>query len=667
MLTKTRSGVNGATSGGSVNGQKPLLVSTKDQQTLAMCEGWLNNCKKARITFERRWYESMAFYFGRQYVQWTSPSTIQTSIMRLYEPPAPPWRVRLVSNKIRPIIRRELAKLTKEKPQPYVIPATTDDDDLAAARAAEAIYDHLTRALGFDSIMRRSLLWMCLCGTSFVKDWYDPDMEDDSGVMGKIEIEPVNPFQLYVPNLQEENIENQPYVIHVLGKSPEWVKKRYKKDLAADSDASGNLLEQKFLNQMGIQSNEKDSVTVNECWVKPCTKYPKGAVIVWAASTILTVFEEWPWGYKDYPFTKFDHVPSGQFYADSVVTDLIPLQKELNRTRSQIIEAKNRMSKPQLAAPRGSIDPSKITSEPGLIVFYTPGFAPPTPIPLVPIPGYVIEEIQRCQADLDDISGQHEISKGQAPAEVSAATAISFIQEQDDTMLGITIANMEEGTAQIGRHILSHVSSFWEAERTIRTLGENNTFEVFEFTKASINGNTDLQISAGSATPRSTAAKQAFITEMMDKGYITPQQGLRYMDMAETTRMYEELQVSARQAQRENLRMMLGDNLGTNTWDEDAIHIQEHDLYRRRQSFENATPQVKQIFEQHVNTHTQRIAQAAGTPIAPGEQLPSGGPGGPPPTGGPPPPGGAPMGPPPMGPPGGGMPGMPPPPGGPPQ
>lgn len=565
-------------------------------------------------------------FFGKQYVMWTSnlsATTNTTGIMRLYEPPAPPWRVRLVVNKVRPMIRRELGKLTKEKPQPFVIPATTDDDDLAAARAAEAIFEHLARTLNLNASCRQAFFWMCLCGTSFMKDWYDPDDRDADGVQGKICIEPVNPFTLFAPDLQEQNLENQPYVIHVLSKSAEWVKKAYNIDIAADTDKGGGILEQRFLAAMGLIELPKEYVTVNEVWIKPCAKFKDGALIVWAGGQILNVHQGWPWGYRDFPFTKFDHIPSGQFYADSVIPDIIPLQKEYNRTRSQIIEAKNRMSKPQLAAPRGSIDPSKITSEPGLIVFYTPGFSAPVPIALVPIPGYVIEEIHRCQEDMDDISGQRDVTKGQAPPEVSAASSIGFLQEQADSMISQTITGIEEGVAQIGTHMLTHVKMFWNAQRTIRTLGENNTFEVQMFNNSSINGNTDLNIQAGSAMPRSTAAKQAFITEMMDKGWITPQQGLRYLDMAETNRMYEELQVSARQAQRENLRLMAGEELPVNTWDENPVHIAEHDMFRRRQAFENASDQIKTTFEQHVQMHHQRIGQAQGTPIAPGEQLPA--------------------------------------------
>ncbi len=611
------------TSNGDAPKRRRKYASSSAQEELARLLGdWFRDCKTGRLQYEREWYMNLAFYFGKQYVQWSNPAIADAGIMRLFEPPVPPWRVRLVSNKIKPVIRKELAKVLKEKPQPFVIPASTDDDDLAAARAGEAIFEHITREIHFDATMRSAMFWTLICGTAFLKDWYDPNVKDSEGVDGSIIVEAVNPFGLYVPDTQEPNLDYQPYVFHVVAKTQEWVNEKFDKNVEPDAGVGSGLLEQRFMQSLGISSLPKKHVAVKECWIKPCKRFPDGAHIIMAGEVILSITEEWPWGYRDYPFTKLGHVPTGAFYDQSVIPDLVPLQKEMNRTRSQIIEAKNKMGKPQIIAPRGSVDASKITSEPGLVIFYTPGFTPPTPLPLVSLPSYVVEEIARCQRDMDDISGQHEISKGSTPTGVSAATAISFLQEQDDAMIAPTISGIEEAVARVGTHLLSHVDQFWEAERTVRAIGENNAYEVFMFNKASISGNTDLNVQAGSATPRSTAAKQAFIMELMEKKYITPEQGLRYLNMAETGRMYEELQVSARQAQRENLRMSNGEPVDPNTYDEHAIHVVEHDMFRRRQAFERLPDEIKTIFENHVQMHKQVMGLAQGTPIAPGEQLP---------------------------------------------
>jgi len=210
---------------------------------------------------------------------------------------------------------------------------------------------------------------------------------------------------------------------------------------------------------------------------------------------------------------------------------------------------------------------------------------------------------------MEDISGQHEVSKGQTPPGVTAATAISYLQEGDDSKLGNSVSSIEEGVERIGKHLLEHVQQFWDLPRIVRVVGTDGEYESFQYSGADIAGNTDLNIQSGSAMPRSRAAKQAYIMQLGQMGWIPPDRALRYLDMAETGRLYEELQVDVRQAQRENLKMLQGVQVQVNTWDEHAIHVMEHNNERKKQKFESSPPEVMQMFEQHVQTHQMAMQQ----------------------------------------------------------
>jgi hypothetical protein len=405
-----------------------------------------------------------------------------------------------------------------------------------------------------------------------------------------------------------------------MAKDAGWVAKHFKKDVRPDSDAAGGgIFEQRFLAALGVSgsTNQKKYVSIREGWFKPNNKFPDGLFIMWTKDQILHSKEGWPFKHGDYPFSKFDHIPTGRFYGESSIADLIPLQKEYNRTRSQIIESKNRMSKPQLVAVRGSVDPKRITSEPGLVIFYTPGFAPPQPLPLQNLPAYVLDEVERIKSDMDDVSSQHDISRGSTPPGVTAATAISFLQEQDDSKLLLTVASLEEGVEKIGKHFLSHVSQFWQAERMVQVTGVNGQWEAYKFKSENLKGNTNFKIEAGSATPVSRAAKQAFILELMKSGYVPPEQGLKYLNMSETGRMYEELQRDARQAQRENMKMAEGNEILINTFDIDLIHVQEHESYCKTEEYETAEEETKIIFQKHLTSHRQKMAMMQGLQLPP--------------------------------------------------
>lgn len=651
----------------SKNGQAINLdkLSKDEKEELV---NWANSrykeIKNARSAVEKQWYMNLAFYFGKQNIAMlTTTAAANGNNFRLQVPKAPPWRVRLIANKIRPIIRTELAKCTAAKPTATITPASSDDRDIFAARAGEQVYDSIYRRKKIRNVVRRAMFWTLICGNGYIKNWWDPEARDlDSDQPGDIIIEPETPFHVFVPDLREEELENQPYLIHASTKAADWVNARYGKKLAQkmtpNTAASNDILEDSFINLIGAQQLKKDHILCLEVWIKPGmhSRFPNGGMFTVLGDQLVQGHDGWPFEHGEYPFIKLDHIPTGKYYSDSVITDLIPLQKEYNRTRSQIIENKNRMSRPQIMAPRGSIDPKLMTNEPGQVWFYTPGFTPPTPVPLQGIPAYVLQELDRCQADMDDISGQHEVTKGRVPPGVTAATAISYLQEQDDSKLSHSIDSIEDGVEKLGRHILSHVVSFWDVSRIIRVVGDDGTFDSITLKGSDLRGNTDLKVESGSALPTSKAAKQAFIMDLLKMGLIPPDKGLAVMEIGGITKLYDELQVDIRQAQRENLRLQQPPDpfataqlppdpetgqqapaplaVPVNTWDNHAIHIDTHNKFRKTQKFETLGPEIKAQFEQHIQMH-QAVMQAQMPPMMdPNQQQQAGPPSGPPQLGG---------------------------------
>jgi hypothetical protein len=271
---------------------------------------------------------------------------------------------------------------------------------------------------------------------------------------------------------------------------------------------------------------------------------------------------------------------------------------------------------------------------------------------------------------MDDISGQHEVSKGTAPPGVTAATAISYLQEQDETSLSYTYDSLEEAVEKVAHMTLNYVKQFWDEERQVKITGMDGSFDVKAFKGSDLRDNTDIRIEAGSALPVSKAAKQAFIMDLMKMGFIDPQKGLEVMEIGGINKIYENIQTDIRQAQRENLRMsqateeliqqdrmqklgeffqssegqqamiegrlvpgptgepmLMEENpetgeimpgpvpttliVSVNSWDDHRLHIERHNHYRKGQAFEQLPPEAKELFEQHVQQHVNAIVQGA--------------------------------------------------------
>lgn len=598
---------------------------------------------------ERQWYLNLAFYYGQHYVRFRSDEYNQRFDM--YVPPAPYYRVRPVINQIRKTVRKEIARLTAQQPNAYIIPASTEDRDVFAAQAGEQIWSSMWRQHRFNRTIRQAVFWQATCGNGFIKQWWDYSKTDELNNMpGDIVLRAQTPFHIFVPDLREENIEDQSCVIHAQVRSKEWIRQYFGIDMSAQRL---EVVDESLLSVMGLShQSRRDTAIILEVWEKPGynPELPEGAMYTIANNQIVQGFDGWPYSHNQYPFSKIDGVPTGKFYNDSIITDLIPLQRELNRTRGQIIEAKNRMAKPQLTGEEGSVDPAKITSEPGLFIPYKPGFNRPESLPMQNMPSYVSEEINRLYTDMADLSGQHEVSQGQTPPGVTAAVAISYLQEQDESLISTHFDSLEEAIEKTARQVLGYVKDFWDEPRTIRLVGIDAAFDVQTFKGSDIRDNTDIRVEAGSALPTSRAAKQAFITDLMKMGFIPPQEGLEVLEIGGLNKIYERVQVDRRQAQRENLKMRVATAedieafrstwaqkpeqvridpdtglaldpplvVPVNSYDNHELHIEEHNRYRKSQSFEMAEPHTKWLFEEHVKQHQMAIMdQAMKSPIKP--------------------------------------------------
>lgn len=639
-----------------------IAAGDKDQANKLVA--WVNSeytkIRTARFRIEQQWYANLAFYLGKQNVVTQITNTPMMTVGRLAVPSAPPWRARPVVNKVRQYVRKEHSKLTAQKPTAYILPATADDDDIFAAQAGEQIWESLYESKKISRIVSKAVWWQVWTGNGFVKSWWDDKVIDKvSDQQGDICVEALTPFHVLVPDFIEEDIERQAYVMHISTKDIDWVKLNYPttisgKPIKPNVNAGNEILDSAFINLINANNLQNNSVLVIELWVKPGMHrlFPDGGLITFAGNDIVQAFPGFPYEHDQYPFTKLDHIAAGKFYCDSSIVDLIPLQREYNRTHGQIIEAKNRMAKPQLVAPKGSVDPKKITTEPGQVIEYKPGFAPPAPLPLQNLPQYVMEHMTKVQQDMDDIVGQHDVSSGQVPPGVTAATAISYLQEADDSILQDSLRSLETGYEKLGSQVLSLCAQYWDVPRTIKVTGMEGSFDVLMFSQEDLKNNTDLRIQAGSALPLSKAGRTATVMDLMKMGWVSPEQGLELIEIGGAQKFYEEIQVDVRQAQRENVRMQrtdpqelqqqammqqqsampgmetpdqgmlpgmdeedqgieLGQPLAipVNSWDNHEMHINVHNRFRKSQGFEVLDDAIKELFEEHVNMHMAAIQQ----------------------------------------------------------
>ena len=691
-------------------------TGTADKNLVEKWNNRLKSCQEARINFEKQWHQNLAFYAGRQWIVFTkSPGG---GYQYAEKPAEDRWRVRHTANRVLRIIRTEITKLSKEEPQWYCVPPSTDESDRLSAMAGDSISEYIMRSKYFNQKRMEATFWACICGTAFLKNFYDENALDADGSPGRIDFEAVPAFQAFVPNLQVVDVQRQPYFIHARTMDPEAAWNAYQVELKPETTAS-TILESRFLSSLGIKQNQNNDTKlcyIKENWIKPCREFPNGAMFVTSENKVIYVYEpakdpanhpeemmpgmngmpvmpgqlsmpgmdiplpgtdspdnagetqvvgpksdvpgmesyqyEYPLSHGRFPFPKIDHIPSGMFYGDSVIKNIIPLQKEYNRTRSVMLEHRNLAGKPQWGYITGSIDPKKFNSKPGLLLAVQLGFDFPKALDQPELPQNVTNELEITIKDMDDASSQYEITKGRTPPGVEAASAIAYLQEENDTTMYHTVQSLEAAVQETGIQVLANVYDFWPAERIVNMTSKNQFMETRQFKKSDLKPIMDFRVEPGSMAPRSQAAKQAFIIELMKMGAIDPLKALKYLQMNETNKLYDEVMLDVRHVQRENVYMSQGQaltkvdpngqpqidpqmgipmgpalkqevhrdpmtgepivdemgqpsmyNVTVNPFDDHDIHVKEHQAYQKTQEYEMLPPEIQQIIQDHVDEH----------------------------------------------------------------
>ena len=629
--------------------------------------------KRVRQRFEPQWFLNTAYYNGQQWVMWDGNG--------LYEPKLEPWRIKVVDNRIQPMVRTEIAKMTKTRPQFVVTPNDSDESNVRAAQVGENVLDWLWLELDLTRKLRAALLWSRICGAGFWKICWDATLGDqvevlartDNGQMltdsygrpmrldrlpdnfdfqglqqaagaqigkkvisrGDVALEVRTPFEIYPdPLAGEEGLSSAEWVIEEVVHSASYVRRRWGVDVAPDTEAISGIAESRMPAPGFPTEGTAKGVKVRELWRKSCPDYPNGQHVVWTKEgVVVDEANPYPW----LPYVMFRGVPvPGRFWPSSTTEQLISPQTELNKRKSQIAENAVRIGNPALL--RSSISDVEYDGMPGEeIVFQDTGSPNAVPSFLVPpeLPGYIREDTQRIEGSIQEISGQHEASKGMVPAGVTAASAINLLQEADDTRLGPDVGDMETALAEGGTRILSLVNWYYSDTRMVRIMGDEGAWDIFDFKGAMLRGNNQVEVQAGSGMPRSKAAKQAAMTEtlnlLIQYGVQLDQRSLRKFfreyEVAGLERLFADVDVNENQVQRENRQLMLAMPVQVNEWDDDAFHIAGHNDFRKSARYERLDPPAKQAFETHIQAHQARLQP-------PVPQLPPG-----PPTGGPPPPG----------------------------
>jgi len=629
---------------------------------------------------EKSWLEIIAAYEGFSHLNYHQ---IEQQMVQNFNIPS--WRVKLTINLLLPYVRTGAAKHLRNRPIWDVVPATDDNQDIMIASAGKKVLRGYWYNRSVNYQFMDILLWLGLTGNAFAYIPWNPDggpnitlkpedfidanqlqavnspeaiqqlLADAQGKFkqfteergtdkipaGDVEFDVPTPFDLVFPH--NERFTKVPWLVHGqirdrsfyidMGFKEEDFSKPTTKDARFVHYARrvNNLM---FFGggsadegQLGLDVDEADLLELRLWMPKSAQKGLQEGRFVTVAGGKLIVNTLNPYKDQEMPYVKFtaERTP-GKIWGFSAASQVLPLVREHQKNRSQIIEAKNLMSKPKWLVSRSSrILETAITSEPGEVIEYS-GLIKPEAHHPPSMPRYVFDLDVLNQKDMDAIMAQRDATKGVNPPGGRSGTMLENLQSQDDGQLALIGLDLDTGMSTVGRKILSRYSQFVAEDRLITFTGEKNRLETVLLKQGSLVGVNENVLGADYHNVRVTQFSQFGLTRTgqfevlktllqfnVFEGPKSRTQVLKFINMGFFEEEIDEFKADRSNAHIENLMMLRGQPLkpgnniqeafGVDLSDDDTTHMDEHVDYMKGDDYRTADPQIKFLYQFHLQQH----------------------------------------------------------------
>lgn len=536
-------------------------------------------------------------------------------------------RNRFKVNKILPLAQNRLSRLTQSPPRFDVRPNSNSTEDKDASRLALQVIENVFDRQRFDEKRHDLTMAAMQGGVAYIQVLWDPSLgkpminpetNQIEDYEGDIRIEVLNALEVF-PDPLAKNIDDCQWLIKAKVRKLDYFKNRYPDRGEAVKEESAWLLSSIYdlktnaITSTGMagashQDQMKNSAIELVYYEKRSKEHPNGRMIV-CASGILLEDKELPIG--QYDIVKFDDIKvGGRFYAESVITHARPIQDHYNILRTKIADWIKKMLAGKYIAAKGSeLGQESLTNDSGEVMLYTPvpNASEPHALVIPQIPPYVFKEIEVADKELDYVFGINEISRGVLPSASIPASGMAFLQEQDQTRIGVQTTSNENGYSRVAECVLKYVSEYYVMPRLLKEAGDGLEYAVKDFVGADIKNNHDVICITGSTIPTSKVLRRQDIINAMQMGLLgdPADPKVRAKVLAETefgdvAEVWKSQAMDEGQYKKVLVMIENGDEVGVhkslNMFDNHQFHLKEMNDYRKSDKFDNLDEEKQKLF-----------------------------------------------------------------------
>lgn len=565
-----------------------------------------------------------AFLSGHQWL-WYNPTN-----GNLDELPRDPERVRAVMNRMWANTRTIISNLVQRELTFEIRLKDADDAHRRGGKIAEAIllasHNHhdweQKREIFAYAVWKGGTAAMCIEWDPTLGNVIANDVGAEGGTIQEGDtVETVLSISEFVVEPGARDAERALWWIKAQTLPPRDVQEMFDLDWTPRADATTGLspFQHKLLTyDRGVSTTDEmvDLTMVFTYYERPNKLAPKGRIIQVVNDVVVNndgKGEDWyfPWDDRLNLVIARETPRETRWTGDTVLTMARSIQTLYNVSWSSIIEHMKLAGNARLMIPESAIDMLDDLSDlPGEAVPYPMEGGMPSYLSPPQMPSWWIDEPRELAAEMDDIMGVHDISRGSAPANIESGYGISILAEKDATPIGRLSKELARAHGRIASMQLKLYEKFAKQKRRTSIESPDVPVVVLEWSGEDLMGQTEAYVPLDAVLPRSRASQMQMAKDMLGTGLITSL--AEFAAIAELPGQHDILKVVApdiHRAQTENAGFAVGRQSIPEPWDDHNAHIHEHNKFRKSMEYQLLDEEDQLMIQTHIDAHTTLAAE----------------------------------------------------------
>lgn len=558
----------------------------------------------------KEYHLNHAYLEGYQWMEW-SPVDLQVQGL-----PDDEDRIQATMNHMRSNMRTLISQLTQRELTFDNLPSAYDDATIRAAKIAETLVLDVAHRHEWEVLREAHIKSALKGGTAIVAvDWSLKNKTTVETVLGVPEF-------VFEPGARDALRARWWIKLQLL--PPKEVQSMFPAHFPEPPPADGKLGQ---ATEYEYRHRTVPLTRVYTYYERPNPLQPKGRVIVEVNGKVVEALD-WPFPWTDtlnFAVAR-ESLVENEAYGSTILSDVRSPQTALNAAWSGALEHLRESSTHRMIFDQSWADQiDTLTDRAGEILVGRIDKGKPEYMKAPGLPQGTLDMISLLKGEIDNLMGVHDVSRGQAPANIESGYGLSILAEKDSSPVGRLIKE----TARVWSRVAWMVAELHQTEVTEKretTIHDGAGPVRREWKGKDIMGQTDLRVPLDAIIPKSQAAQQAFASEAVQMGLISSDDPLAVMRYAKLADMPDQRGIIAAtlpdvdKAIRENELVVMDEVPLPREFDDHAIHIEVHNEFRKSLQYELLTDEQRADIDNHIKAHEKMNLESMGEQAL-GEQI----------------------------------------------